>query len=260
MSKQMAKWMLAGMIIIAGAMLSPTWAAEEGKDNWRFMSPTYLWAAAVDGDITSGGVSRDIDLSYSDLTDKLDASYQFYFELRKDKFGFFAQPNYMKFSNDQTALEIVDIELTLWIVEFGGFYQVMDTGGERPLTVDAIVGGRYWGFKTDVEVFGQSKTESTVDVMDPIIGVRARKYFNEKCFGSLRADIGGFDLGTHQSTFSWQVVPMVGYDFNKYFTGFVGWRQLALDYEASNKGADLQFGGVLIGFNWDFFAWLRRNK
>ena len=97
-----------------------------------------------------------------------------------------------------------------------------------------------------------------------MIGFRARKYFTEKFFGSVRADIGGFDIGHDTSDLSWSVTPLVGYDFNKYFSGIIGYRELAIDREtgsgASKNGADVKFGGVLIGFNFDLFGWLAKKK
>jgi hypothetical protein len=132
--------------------------------------------------------------------------------------------------------------------------------------VDALAGARYWNVKTELDITGPVtfSGEGTVELFDPMIGLRARKYLTDKLSLSVRGDIGGFDLSEDTSRFSWQIVPLIGYDFNKYFTAFAGYRLLATDYRegsgANENGANIKMHGVLIGFNFDLFGWLQRNK
>lgn len=267
-------WMVLALICGLAAV-GPVRADEAGEDNWQFFSPTYMWMSGLEGDVTLKGNTADIDLGFDEIFDHMDVGIQVYMELRKKKFGFFVQPNYMKLSADGSHASgaSADFEQTLWIVEAGGFYQIVHTGEERPLTVDVIAGVRYWGIKNELELTGlpvppfPSATFDAVghtDLIDPIIGARARKNLTEKLFVSVRGDIGGFDLSDHTSRFSWQIMPLLGYDFNQYFTLFGGYRLLATEFEsgsgASKQGANIQMHGVLLGFNFDFFEWLGRNK
>lgn len=267
-TRMLGKLMLASLILGLMAILQPVQAADEGGDKWQFISPAYLWMSGLEGDVTVKGNTAEIDMGFDDIFEHTDVGIQVYLEVRKEKFGFFVQPNYLKLSADGTGPLGGDVELeqTWWIVEFGGFYQIVNTGGERPLTVDAIAGARYWDIKTELDITGafSFSGESSTSLFDPIIGLRARKYLTEKLSVSVRGDVGGFDLSDDTSNFSWQIVPLVGYDFNKYFSAFAGYRLLATDFSsgsgATEKGADIQMHGALLGFNFDLFGWLGRNK
>lgn len=49
--------------LIAGAELIP--------ETWRFKATPYLWALSVDGNTTVKGQKSDVDMSFSDIVDKL---------------------------------------------------------------------------------------------------------------------------------------------------------------------------------------------
>lgn len=269
MTQKLKRTIIVAIAVVglAGAVTA-TDAEVEEAEGWQFSCTTLLWMSGLEGDVTVSGTTADIDLGFDDIFEHLDIGVQVYLELRQEKFGFFSQPNYMVLSADGTtrAGGKVEVEQTWWIVELGGFYQVAKIGSERPLTLDVLGGVRYWSVKTELDITGTVtfNGEDTTELLDPLIGIRAMKYLTDKLFLSLRADVGGFDLSEDTSRFSWQVAPVLGYDFNRYFTAFAGYRVLAIEFEngngASQSGANLQMQGVLLGFNFDFFGWLSRNK
>ncbi len=230
-------------------------------DEWTILMPTYLWASGLEGDITIRGNTANIDLGFDKIFDHTDVGFATYIEVRKEMFGFFVNPSYTALSVDGETTGGVKVEdkLSLWIVEAGGFYQVGKWGEDRPLTLDAYAGMRWWNMHNNLNISGVGSASSNRNLWDPMIGLRVRKHFTEKFFGSLRADIGGFDIGRDTSKFSWSVTPLIGYDFNKYFTGFVGWRELATDFGDENNGANIKMGGVMLGFNFDFFGWMAKK-
>jgi hypothetical protein len=231
-------------------------AATGEDDKWHFITAPHVWAAGMDGDITVRGMTSDIDIGFDEILDHMEGSLMAYFELRKEKFGFYASPLYLKLSGgaDSRRLDL-DLEQELWIVEFGGFYNLGRFGNERPLTVDAIFGGRYWHNKIDTELtgplIGERDDSNTTDLIDPLIGLRANQHLTDKISWSFRGDIGGFGISDDTSDFAWQTMGLLGYDFSRKFTLLAGYRALALDQEegsGNNKhGLDIVMHGPIIG-------------
>ena len=88
--------------------------------------------------------------------------------------------------------------------------------------------------------------------VDPLIVTRLRTWINNKWLLQLRADIGGFGIG---SQFAWQLQPDVAYRVSKLLQLGIGYRIISMDY---NKGSgtdrflyDMDEYGpqVRIGFN-----------
>src|SRR5262249_41274747 len=137
-----------------------------------------------------------------------DLGFMAYFEARKDCFGFFAQPNYLKLSGDGNEGPLsAHFTTKLWIVEGGAFAQLFKIGEERPLTVDAIAGVRYWSLNNELSIaapplgktFNRSKTS---DITDPLIGLQAQQYVTKKLSLLVRGDVGGFGIADSTSELS----------------------------------------------------------
>ena len=244
-------------------------AGQPAGDQWQLIMPAYFWMSAIDGDVTAHGHKANVDLPFDRLFDHTDAGFQVYAELRREKFGFYEETNYLKLSASGSADGAkANLESQLWIVEGGGFYQIGKWGESTPLTLDALAGVRYWNLHNDLEVTEPgpvvTKLASTSWLIDPVIGLRARKYWTRKFSSSVRADVGGFGISSDSSDFTWQVVPLLGYEFNQWCSVFAGYRALALQ-ERKGSGADensarITMHGVLIGFNFDFFEWRQHGK
>jgi hypothetical protein len=67
----------------------------------------------------------------------------------------------------------------------------------------------------------------------------------------LQGDIGGFDISSDTSKFSWQAVGSLGYDFTRHIGAMAGYRALSVDVEngsGSNKnGLDIVIHGAILG-------------
>lgn len=271
--KLLSKWVFATIIgvLATAAWVTPARAVEEPEDKWTVNSPFYLWFSGMDGDVTVKGRTGDVDLDFSDILDLTKTGFQAYIEVRKPKFGFFANPAFLRLGDEEKVRNTkASVDQDLWIVEFGGFYQVGRWGEERPLTMDVYGGGRFWKISTDAKLNNSVvpftvKTSSSTELIDPMIGLRVKKYLTDKLSVGVRGDIGGFDISDENtSEFSWQAIPLVGYDFTRHFSLFAGYRALGIDHSensgAREKGFDLTMHGVLIGFNFDMSGWWKDRK
>ncbi len=240
---------------------SATRAADGEEDKWQLITAPFLWAAGIDGNVTLRGITSDISIGFDQIKDHLEGAFMTYVELRKEKFGFYANPMYLKLTGSaSTAFPFntrqTDFEQQLWVVEVGGFYNLVKTGPEdKPLVVDAIAGGRYWNNEFNLSYSGPhvptvSRGESK-NLIDPFIGLRADQRLSKKFHLTVRGDIGGFGASNSSSDFSWQAMGLAGYDFSKRFTLFAGYRALALKKEdgsgTDRHGIDITLNGPILG-------------
>jgi hypothetical protein len=231
-------------------------------DPWRFDFALIGWGPAVSGDVTVRGHKADVDLGLDDLLDHLKGIAMLGFEVRKEKFGFYAQPNWIKEEAHANAGPLNgSFEQQLWIVDSAGFYQLYKWCEEKPKTLDLLLGVRYWNINNELTVRGSggvinfNGSDSTY-LVDPIVGLRAKIYFTRKFNLNLQGDVGGFGVSDNSSDLSWQGLGTLGYDFTRHFSLDLGYRALSVDKDAGSgsksKGANLTLHGFLLAldFHW----------
>ena len=251
---------IAGLLLALAAMTAR--AADPAEDRWQFITAPHLWAAGISGDVTIKGMTADVDIGFDEIRDHLQGGFMTYLELRKRKFGFYANPLYLKLTGDGSTSRgrSFRFEQQLWIVEFGGFYNLGQWGQDKPLAVDVIGGGRYWNNHMEMKLSGPLidtvSSASTKDLIDPIIGLRANQHLTQKFSWSLRGDIGGFGISNSSTDFSWQAMGMLGYDLSRRCSLWAGYRALAYDKEdgsgANRHGADVVLHGPILGLEIKF--------
>jgi hypothetical protein len=251
------KHTLTALSVAALTMAGTGFAAYGQEEPWRFGVTIPAWAPKIDGNVTVGGNQRDVNVSFSDLKDHLDASFSLGLEARKDKLGFYAGVGYMKFSGGGS----VNDELKLWIVDAGVSYQLIKTADEHPFILEGTLGLRYWGTKNELTLRDSGGNllfngSNDRDLVDPMIGLRGSKYLTSKLHLDFAGDVGGFGFSDSQSTLDWSAAGLVSYDFCKWFTLSGGYKALALDASkgsgANKNGVDLIFNGFLITAKFKF--------
>jgi hypothetical protein len=220
-------------------------SVEGGSDGkWNFTIAPYMWAVSMHGKVTVGDYSTSSSMSFSDIMKNLEVGGLMHMEARKGRFGFFADPIYLKMKEDKTLTTVGsgatppptrDITATVetWLVEFGviyqaGTWQLGDKDSVRSASLDVYGGGRYWYMHSSLDTSGPENPTSSVSFTDPMIGLSFNTNLTEKVVLNLRGDIGGFGVG---SDFSWSAAALVGYRFTPGITGFLGYRALYLDYK-----------------------------
>jgi hypothetical protein len=231
-------------------------------DPWRLDFALIGWGPAVTGDVTVRGHKANVDLGLDELLDHLKGIAMFGFEVRKEKFGFYAQPNWIKEeAHTKVGPLKTSFEQQLWIVDSGGFYRLHKWCEEKPKTLDLLLGVRYWNINNQLAVHGSGGavdfdvSESTY-LIDPIVGLRAKAYFTRKFNLNLQGDVGGFGVSDNSSDLSWQGIGTLGYDFSRHFSLNVGYRALSVEKDTGSgstaKGTDLVLHGFLLAmdFHW----------
>ena len=252
------KHTLAALSVAALTMAGTGLAADGQEDKWQFGATIPLWAPQVNGNVTVRGHQQNVDVSFNQLKDHLDASFALGLQARTEKFGFFADVGYMKFSGGNGGLSD---DLKFLVADGGVLYRLLKTGEERPFILEATAGLRFWGTKNEITLrdsggsilFSGSKNR---DLEDPIIGLRATKYLTQKLHLDFAGDVGGFGISDNQAELDWSATGLVTYDFAKWFSLSAGYKALALNASDGSgrreNGVDLIFNGALLTAKFKF--------
>ncbi len=235
-------------------MAAPAAAPEEAP--WQFGVTFPLWAPQINGNVTIKGRQQNVDISFDQLKDHLDASFALGLEARKGKFGLYGDIGYMKFSGDvggpRGANASADLKFV--IADAGVSYVLLKTGEDHPFILAGTAGVRYWyadaslsfgGPRGDVDLNGGKIWRIT----DPVIGLRASQYLTSKLHLDVAGDVGGFDIN-NDTDITWSATGVATYDFAKWFSLSAGYKALALDESKGSgdrkNGINLIFNGVLV--------------
>jgi hypothetical protein len=215
----------------------------------------YLMAPSLSGTIGVNSLPNTfICVPASKLFDYFQIGGMLYAEVHNNTWAFSSDLLYADLSEDASSKNGVisgtaDVKQLIWELE--ALHRVnpwLEAGLgarinsiENGLNVSSTIGG--------INKSG-SKTSTWVD---PLIIARARKWTdNNKWLFSLRADIGGFGIG---STFAWQLEPDIFFRASRLLQIGLGYRALSTDY-STGSGNDRflydmdEYGPALrIGFN-----------
>jgi hypothetical protein len=225
------------------------------SDRWQLSVTPYIWMTGMNGDVKVRGAEAEIDVGFDDIWDALDFAGQVHIEAQKGRWGLLLDPTYMALSADK-ELNVADaeMEIDIWIVEFGGFYRIMDSPGfkGRPMSLDVLAGGRYWDMETQLDI-GALSGDAHSNWVDPFIGLRWVTQLTDRLLLHVRGDIGGLAVYDDASEFTWNVYAGLGFKLSEKMTLVTGYRALDLDREEGDDlETDLTMAGPEIGLHIQF--------
>lgn len=235
---------------------------------WTVSFVPYGWLAFLKGDQTVRGRSVEIDVDPIELFEHLDrVPWMSYAEARKGPLALYNDIFYASLGIDASRSGFLGgaaVDATLGVdfeqavIELGGAYEVAKwssgSGGSvkdslsfvRSTAVDVLAGARYWRQEMAINLAVTGTLDPTgldisgaraiarsgdVDWIDPLVGVRVRHQLGPGQELMLRADVGGFGVG---SDFSWNVVAAYSWDVcvrdGVTYAGVLGYRALSVDY------------------------------
>ena len=263
------KALVLGAAIVAALGATPTvalaQAAASSGGGWTFEFTPYLWGAGMSGEVGSGSLpTMNVDMSFSDILDNLDAGLMGAFEARNGRWGLLFDAIYMKLAHSATASRTgpgpigstatasAELEMTQTVFAAAVAYRAIE--GRTPL--DVIGGARYAKLTVDAQIDGSfyAQTGSVAasaekSWVDPYIGVRVQHPIAERWTLVGYADVGGFGVG---SDFTWQALAGVNYEFSKSIAGKFGYRYLYVDYDKDGFRYDMGNSGLYLGAGFRF--------
>ncbi|SLN09540.1 hypothetical protein PEL8287_00020 [Roseovarius litorisediminis] len=238
--------------VIAATLTLATSAAWAEETGWSYELAPYLWGSGISG--TSSVVSAlppaNVDASFSDILENLDAGAMFFGSATKDRFGIMGDLQYVSLSGAATGsggLLSGSVENKLLILSLGGEWIASRTDTSE---VRLIGGVRHWDTETNIAltVGPSGGTASGSDQWwDAMVGARGRYNLNEKSYLTGVALFGGGG-----SDFMADVFAGYGYRLSERTSLVGGFRYLSVDRNDGGFVYDVEQQGVLLGVNFTF--------
>lgn len=234
--------------------------AASAGDDWQFEVTPYFLAASLDGTAGARGVEADIDASFSDIWDNLDAGFMGLFTARKGPLLFGLEGVYFKLE-DQDSGSVsgpfgkvdddgaMNVTSEMYIFQGSAGYRVIDAG----TSVDLLGAARYTKLEGELEVKrtttpgivfpgGETRVDDSESWTDFVVGVHALHPVSDTV-----ALLGYADVGAGGSDLTYQFMLGANWEFRKDYTAKVGYRELYWDYDDDGTVWDMTARGAYLG-------------
>jgi hypothetical protein len=207
--------------------------AQDSLKKWGYRVEPYLMFPGMSGQTGVAGLPlADVDASASDIFSKLKMGFMLNLEAKNGIWAINSDFLYMNLEQDLAASTLIN----------GGGVGAKQMGWEvaglRRVApwLEFGIGGLLNSIELEMNVDQKQVRGGSVNKsgkqsktwFDPMLITRMTTPGNKKFYGQLRAEMGGFGIG---STFAWQVQGIAGYQFSKLFDMSLGYRVISLDYQ-----------------------------
>jgi hypothetical protein len=219
---------------------------------WKVRTAMYGWFTSMKGDVTVAGNTAPMDVKFTDIVDKIDASFMGIVEVGKGDWSFAADLFYAKLGASNTrGLTVFEVEAEQFIGNFVVVYRVFQ---EADSHLDLYAGARVNYISNDLFINRpfpvlDTSVEGSKTWVDPVIGARYQHNLSENYFFRAAGDIGGFGVA---SDFTWQALAMLGRRVGENSAVGIGYRGLGVDYTDGGFGYDVISHGIILGFEHRF--------
>lgn len=240
---------------------TPTSAAESDASDLKIVLVPYGWITGFTGKFGARGYETNVSNSFAQIDKYLNFAAMAHLEvIYRDNVGLLGEFNYARLG-DQTSRKGValDGQMSFTMTDLAAFYRLGTFAlGQQGSTAsfDLLAGARIWTLdmklSADYMQLGDS-VHMQKSWVDPTIGARTNIHFSKNWYGELRGGVGGFGAN---STFTWDAMALIGYNFWENATILGGYRAVGLNYESGsgrdNFKANATMHGPVIGMAFTF--------
>jgi len=222
-------------------------------DDWNFRVGIPFWAGGTHGTIGAHDREVHINQSFKDTLEALDFAAALNVEVRKDRWLFFSDGEYLKISQTgeprgrfQGAPAKVELGQKVMFNDLSLGYTVFKN---EAVALDLFAGAQlsYSAIDLSLELPRADRTASTSRFWaDPIIGVYLNYKFSEIAGFYTKADVGGFHVSYR---LTWQVEGGFEFPIAKHFYARAAYRCMSMDFDrraltidAIIRGPQLELG------------------
>ena len=246
----------ASSVLTAGPVESITGPTQPVENPWSFNLSIYGWATAIDGTISAGARSAELDIAFKDILDHLDMAFMGGAELRYKRWGFLGELIYARLHDDIAPPAGLVFSSTHEVIKetIGTLALSYRVVAVAPAYLDVFAGARIYDFYAQIRLqpnLGQVgvNNEGTNTWVDPIIGLRGRYYVSRAFFLNGYGDVGGFGAG---SELSWQVLGAVGVQAARWCDLQLGYRVLGFEYQSGRATQEITTHGPIFAARFHF--------
>jgi hypothetical protein len=260
MSEQRTKALALGVAATVATVTpavgqEPEPPASATNDRWHFTVAPYLWATAMDGHASVGGIKADVDVPFKDILKDLSFGAMLALDVEKDRFGIGFNGLFARVSSD-TDVGPIEIDTTSGTgqLAIAPYYRVVDwayrtspSGRPLRLRVAPEAGFRLSYMRTELEVRRGRTVDQSEQWVDPLIGSRIGLDLTDRFAIFGEANVGCLGVG---SDFTWNAQAFLGYTttlFGRPTTFAIGYRALYQDYHHRDFEWDVTMHGPVIG-------------
>jgi hypothetical protein len=248
-----------------------SWA--QGSDEWKFQAAVYLYLPSISGEtaFSGSGGGSDASVDASKFLENLNFTFMGSFEADKGAWGMFTDVIYLDIGDSESPSRDISIGGTLpvgvnanihygldgWLWSLAGSWTAVSTpnhelnliGGARMLDIDQTIDWQLSGNVGSVALPDRAGDRTAgIRNWDAIVGLKGRATFGaeQRWFMPYY-----FDVGTGDSSLTWQVMTGVGYAFG--WGSVIGaWRHVDYDMKSGKSIESLSFDGpgVAVAFRW----------
>ena len=246
--------------LLAAGVMTSLGAGSANAAEWQHTLTPYLWGSSMNGETTVatglGPLTADIDMSFSEILDNLDMGGMLAYKGVYGNWVLMGDFVYMDLGARETHAGPVAVDAALDVSQTA--FEA-DLGYRVTEETALFVGARFMDINADVQVItggtpGSTRTGgASASWVDPVVGVAGEYGLTQRWAVNLKADIGGFDVG---SEFTWQVMASLRYRATEHLDIAAGYRYFAVDYEDEGSDGviayDMIIAGPGIGFSFRF--------
>ena len=248
---------LAAIFLSTTCLANPVYATDDQiQDDWTFTIAPYLWGSSLAGTVATipGLPPVEVDASFGDIWDNLEAAGMIVGNARKGRWGVTGDLQYIKLENATDALAPAFGTATAKATN-----KVFSLSAENLLANDdsselwGSAGLRYWSVDTSLNLAaGDNPAVSASGEdswIDPVIGLRGRVDMSDAVYLTGWAYAGGFGAGS-ESMFD--LFGAVGYQFTPVTSAVIGYRWMSVDRQNGSFVYDVEMKGLMAGLSFTF--------
>lgn len=225
-------------------------------DDWSFSVTPYLWGAGQSGTVglLPGLPSVNIDLSFGDIFEDLDAAIMVVGRAQRDRFAITVDMEYIHTTTDGdtpgTSYGAGEVKTKTSLATVLAGYQLASSS-EGELWGDA--GVRYWDVENKLKL--EPGTQPGVNIkgsghwFDPILGIRGKYDLSSNWTLRGWGYLGGFGAGSDLLA---DLFAGVSYAFTDHVALTGGWRYLSVDRTDGAFVYDVVQTGPILGLSITF--------
>ena len=224
---------------------SPTPVASQAvPKSMDFALKPYVWMTGMNGNVEIGRAGGDVDASFDDVLDSLDFGAMAALEMkpRGSPWGYRFDYIYLAFDKDGSN----GVEVDAWQNLFEADVTYRPAGQD---CFDMLFGLRYNSLEVEFDLPNGSSVHASEGWVDPVVGALATLPFLDWFALDLRADVGGFGIG---SNYTAQLQAEVVWNPVQWFGASAGWRYLKVDYDDDELEYRVATTGPIVGVEFRF--------
>ena len=262
MTRKLCRAVLVLLCLVCALLgATPTSAAESDASELKIVLVPYGWITGFTGKFGARGYETNVSNSFAQIDKYLNFAAMAHLEvIYRDNVGLLGEFNYARLG-DQTSRKGValDGQMSFTMTDLAAFYRLGTFAlGQQGSTAsfDLLAGARIWTLDMKLSAEYMQMGDSVhmqKSWVDPTIGARTNIRFNDRWYAELRGGVGGFGAS---STFTWDTMALIGYNFWENATVLGGYRAVGLNYESgsgrNNFKANATLHGPVIGLAFTF--------